>query len=160
MSQVHVAKPWTGLLALVAVTVHGLNSAHYCPAKRDKHRPSQIVKVVQCIQEYTHWAICKIIKQYSFIFPNGSDRRLMVATWQSGSIVGCINEVTVGLPRARLVLGWVTVFSGHKPPEYFTKSPRPTQPPTLSGMGNEDQPKYGDALRLGSKSGIVHSACR
>ena len=27
----------------------------------------------------------------------------------------------------------------------------PTQPPTLSGTGNEYQPKYGDALRLGSK---------
>jgi len=75
----------------------------------------------------------------------------MLATWHSGSIVGCINEVTVGLPRARLVLGWVTVFSGHKPPEYFTKSPRPAQPPTLSGMGNEYQPKCGDALRLASK---------
>jgi len=29
--------------------------------------------------------------------------------------------------------------------------PRPTQPPTFSGMGNEYQPKCGDALRLGSK---------
>jgi len=28
--------------------------------------------------------------------------------------------------------------------------PRPTQPPTLSRMGNEYQPKCGDALRLGS----------
>jgi len=28
---------------------------------------------------------------------------------------------------------------------------RPTQPPTLSGMGNEYQPKCGDALWLGSK---------
>ena len=28
---------------------------------------------------------------------------------------------------------------------------RPTQPPTLSGAGNEYQPKCGDALRLGSK---------
>jgi len=30
-------------------------------------------------------------------------------------------------------------------------SPRPTQPPTLSGTGNEYQPKCSDALRLGSK---------
>ena len=29
--------------------------------------------------------------------------------------------------------------------------PRPTQPPTLSGSGNEYQPKCGDALWLGSK---------
>jgi len=28
---------------------------------------------------------------------------------------------------------------------------RPTQPPTLSGTGNEYRPKCGDALRLGSK---------
>jgi len=28
---------------------------------------------------------------------------------------------------------------------------RPTQPPTLSGMGNEYQPKGSDAVQLGSK---------
>jgi len=38
-----------------------------------------------------------------------------------------------------------------KPPQYFTKPPRPTQPPTLRGTGSEYQPKCGDALRLGSK---------
>jgi len=38
-----------------------------------------------------------------------------------------------------------------KPPQYFTKPPRPTQPPTISGMGNEYQPKCGDAQRLGVK---------
>jgi len=38
-----------------------------------------------------------------------------------------------------------------KPPQYFTMLPRPTQPPTLSGTGNEYPPKCGDALRLGSK---------
>ena len=36
-------------------------------------------------------------------------------------------------------------------PQYFSKPPRPTQPPTLSGTGNEYQLKCGDALRLGSK---------
>ena len=36
-------------------------------------------------------------------------------------------------------------------PQYFTKPTRRTQPPTLSGMGNEYQPKCGDALQLGSK---------
>jgi len=30
--------------------------------------------------------------------------------WRSGNVVGRINEVT--LRRARLVLGWVTVFGG------------------------------------------------
>ena len=38
-----------------------------------------------------------------------------------------------------------------KPPQYFTKPPRPTQPPTLNRTGYEYQPKCGDALRLGSK---------
>jgi len=33
-----------------------------------------------------------------------------------------------------------------KPPQYFTDPPRPTQPPTLSRMGNEYRPKCGDAL--------------
>jgi len=35
-----------------------------------------------------------------------------------------------------------------KPPQHFNKPPRPTQPPTLSGMGNKYQPKCGDALQL------------
>jgi len=39
-----------------------------------------------------------------------------------------------------------------KPPQYFTK-------PTLSGAGNEYHPKCGDALQLGSKTGMVHSSC-
>jgi len=38
-----------------------------------------------------------------------------------------------------------------KPPQYFTKPRRPTQLPTLSGTGNEYQPKCGDALLLGVK---------
>jgi len=38
-----------------------------------------------------------------------------------------------------------------KPPQYFTKPPRPTQPPTLGGIGNVYQPKCGDALQLESK---------
>jgi len=38
-------------------------------------------------------------------------------------------------------------------PGIFTKPPRPTQPPTLSGTGNEYRPKSGDALRLGNKAG-------
>jgi len=35
-----------------------------------------------------------------------------------------------------------------KPPPYFTKPPRPTQPPTLSGTRNDYQPKCSDALRM------------
>jgi len=33
-----------------------------------------------------------------------------VAAWRSGNVVGRINEVT--LRRARLVMGWLTVFGG------------------------------------------------
>jgi len=36
--------------------------------------------------------------------------KFRVAAWRSGNVVGRINEVA--LRRARLVLGWVTVFSG------------------------------------------------
>jgi len=38
---------------------------------------------------------------------------------------------------------------------------RPTQPPTLSRMGNEYQPKCDDAVRVGSKDrhGMAHSIC-
>ena len=38
-------------------------------------------------------------------------------------------------------------------PGIFTKLPRPTQPPTLSGTGNEYRTKGGDAVPLGSKAG-------
>jgi len=37
------------------------------------------------------------------------------------------------------------------PRQHFIKPPRPTQPPTLSGTGNEYQPKGGEALLLRSK---------
>jgi len=37
--------------------------------------------------------------------------------------------------------------------------PSPTQPPTLSGTGNEYPPKCSDALRLGSKGRMAHSTC-
>jgi len=33
-----------------------------------------------------------------------------------------------------------------KPPQYFTKPARLTQPPTLSGTGNEYQSKSGDTV--------------
>ena len=39
-------------------------------------------------------------------------------------------------------------------PPWYVTSHRPTQPPTLCGMGNEYRPKCGDALRLGIKGRI------
>jgi len=38
---------------------------------------------------------------------------IILAAWHSGNVVGRINEVT--LCRARLVLGWVTVFGRQTP---------------------------------------------
>jgi len=60
----------------------------------------------------------------------------LVVVWGSGNVTGSFNEVT---PRwAQLILGWVTVF---RPANHLGISPTkplgPTQPPTLSGMGNE-----------------------
>jgi len=57
--------------------------------------------------------------------------------------------------RAKLELTFISVFTWVAIiivlPGLLSVVPRPTQPPTLSGMGNEYQPKCGDALRLGSK---------
>ena len=83
--------------------------------------------------------ICRTLG--SFFYGAYSELYATVAEWRNGNIVGRINEVN--LRRARFVLD--------KPPRYFTKPSRPTQPPTLCGTGNEYQPKCGDALRLGSK---------
>jgi len=41
--------------------------------------------------------------------------------------------------------------SGRQTTSVCNQPPRPTQPPTLSGMGNEYRPKCGDALWMGSK---------
>jgi len=50
-------------------------------------------------------------------------------------------------------------LQARKPRQYFTKPPRPTQLPTLGGMGNKYWPKYGDAVRLRSKARMAHSIC-
>jgi len=61
-----------------------------------------------------------------------------------------------GLPSrwSRVRLPVATANTG--PPQYFTEPPRPTQPPTLSGTGNEYRPKCGDVLRLVSKGMMAH----
>jgi len=48
---------------------------------------------------------------------------IKLAVWCSGNDIGHINEVT--LCRAWLVLGWVTVFSGHTT-SICNQPPRPT----------------------------------
>jgi len=40
--------------------------------------------------------------------------------------------------------------------DQFNTTPGPSQPPTFCGTGNEYQPKCGDALRLGAKTGWLN----
>jgi len=79
-----------------------------------------------------------------------------VVVWRSGSALVSINEVN--LRRARLVLGWLTVFGFNFRCRTFisgcSQPPRSTQPGhPFVGRQSEYQPKGGDALRLGSKGG-------
>ena len=76
--------------------------------------------------------------------------------WRFGAIgseVGQINEIT--LRRARLVLGWVTIWGSTAGAENLSQSTQPTrstQPGHPSVVRrNEYRPMGGDALRLGSK---------
>jgi len=74
-----------------------------------------------------------------------------------GSDVGQINEVT--LRRARLVLGWVTVWGSTPRAGNLSQSnqpPRSTQPGhPFVGRRNEYRLKGGNALRLGVKADMV-----
>jgi len=71
-----------------------------------------------------------------------------VAAWLNGSALVSINDVT--LRRARLVLGWVTLFGGWTT-SVCNQPLRLTRPSILSGTENEYLPKCGDALQLGTK---------
>jgi len=59
---------------------------------------------------------------------------------------------------ARLVVGWVTVFKWVNHLNISSRHPGQTQPPNLSRMGDEYQPKCGDDLQLGSNGryGLFH----
>jgi len=65
-----------------------------------------------------------------------------VAACRNGNIVGRVNKVTSGPVSTGMGdhLRWINNL----------KPPGPTQTPSLSGTGNEYQPKCGDA-QLGSK---------
>jgi len=59
-------------------------------------------------------------------------------------------------PAAALSVGWYRdgwPSSGGDTISVCNQTPRPTQPPTLCGMGNKYRPKWCDALRLGCISG-------
>ena len=60
-------------------------------------------------------------------------------------------------PPTNIFFVFVTSCTYHQ--TVYAKYHRPTQPPTLSGTGNEYRPKDGDALRLGSNAGwfILHA---
>jgi len=49
------------------------------------------------------------------------------------------------------VMGWVTDFWQANHRSTSPSHPRPNQPPTISGTGNEYRSNCGDALRLGLK---------
>jgi len=53
-----------------------------------------------------------VVLGLGFVFPYPAQRLAWGTSpsWRSGNVVGRINEVA--LRRARLVLGWVTIFGG------------------------------------------------
>ena len=78
----------------------------------------------------------------------------LAAAWRNGNTVGRINEVAKCWARpVSTGMGDHLWQAQAYHPGAFTKPPRPTQPPTFSGMRNKYRPKGGDALRLGSKAG-------
>jgi len=72
--------------------------------------------------------------------------------WLLGSLVVRVFRWSrVQIPPAVASTGMGECLQVGKPPQYFNKPPGPTQPPTLSGMGNEYQSKCGDTQWLWSK---------
>ena len=81
-----------------------------------------------------------------------------MAAWYSGNVVGRINEVT--LRRARLVLGWVTVFGGQITSVFRTS--HSGQLSLLPSAGREISTTVPAKVRRllfgwGVQAGIVHS---
>jgi len=76
----------------------------------------------------------------------------VVELWRSGNGVRRINEVTLYAEPDYYWDGRPS--SGEHTTSIHNQPQRPTQPPTLSGMGNEYRPKCGDALRLGTPWGV------
>ena len=80
------------------------------------------------------------------------------------AVLVCLRIIPTGNPLTPLPAQWLNSLvvnaldsrldgRAGKPPQYFTKPPRPTQPPAFIGTGNEYQPKCGDALRMGTEGG-------
>ena len=62
---------------------------------------------VETFQRTLHMYGCSEVQERNVEISSSTYK---VAAWRSGNVVGRINEVI--LRRARLVLGWVTVFGG------------------------------------------------
>ena len=84
--------------------------------------------------------------RHKFLLP--STLHIQQGSWLAVRLTGnsIVHTNTVILHPAQTVLRRVIIY-GHT---IFVCN-QPTQPPTLSGTGNEYQPKCCDALRLGSK---------
>ena len=81
----------------------------------------------------------------------------LTAEWRSGNGVGRINEVT--LRRARLVLGWVTVFGQAI---HLSISPNHLGQLSLIPYARREMSTSQSAVTLcgwGVKAGMVHSTC-
>ena len=74
-------------------------------------------------------------------------RRRRNVMWLGGQRAGLATRRSrVRFPAAAASTGLGDRLRARKPPQYVTKSSRPTQPPTFSGTGNEYHPKCGDAV--------------
>jgi len=72
---------------------------------------------------------------------------LINVMWLGGQGAGLASRRSrVRFPAAAASTGMGDRLRAGKPPQYFTKPSRPTQPPTLSGNGTEYHPKCGDAV--------------
>jgi len=78
-----------------------------------------------------------------------------MAAWLYCNVVGRFNEVHLRRGLVSTVMG--DRLQTGKLHQYFTKPLRPTQPPTLSGTGNEYQPNAVMLCGWGVKACVVHS---
>ena len=81
----------------------------------------------------------------------GSNKRTSTIVYTGKGVGLATRWSQVRFPSAATNTGMGDRLRAGKPPQYFTKPTRSTQPPTLSGTGNQCQTKCGDAVRLGSK---------
>ena len=80
-----------------------------------------------------------------------------MAQWSSGEGGGFASRWSrVQFPAAATNSDMIDRLQVGKPCQYFTKPPRPSPHRTVSGTGNEYQPKCGDTAAGWLKAGMVH----